>query len=486
MNEKIVLVSVKSDRVVHPLGPLYVGSALKKAGFDVKIYDVLPDRMDAEIIEILSLKPLFVGFSVFTGMRTAWTAEMSRKLKEHNPATIIVWGGIHPSLVPHQCLEENFVDIVVVGEGEQTAVELSISLQRNSDLRTVKGIGFKSNGKVLLNEARAQIENIDDCKLDWSLIDVEECIDVFVDGTRCMTYMSSRGCPFNCGFCYNRAFNKRRWRSHSVEHVVEEIMHLKEISGIDGIVFNDDNFMVDMPRAFKILNSLKNNGIKCVRLEMRLDLLNEKILDTIYELGVRTVFVGWESGSDRILKLINKGITREDIIDKFRLFVRYPQIGVSAAAIIGFPTETWEETCETIDMGIKIAELVPYNMTTFQTFLPYPGTDLYPLAIKAGFKPPKQSIDWGGYNTFYGDMELEWLPWATRATPRIFYRIDKYGKLLNHAPSSSFLRTLGKKICYFLSKSRLKHRFFYFPIEIFILHHFNRYYLDLKGKPIKR
>ncbi|MBU2541458.1 MAG: B12-binding domain-containing radical SAM protein [Candidatus Omnitrophica bacterium] len=486
MTNNIVLLNVKSDQVVYPLGLLYVGSALKRAGFDVKIYNILPEKIDENIDKIIELNPLFVGLSVFTGIHTAVAVKTSERLKQENPSLTIVWGGIHPSLIPGQCLLDAFVDIVVMGEGEETVVDLAQHLKNGSDLGDVKGIGFKSKDEIVINQPRPLIKNLDDFRIDWSLIDLRQCIDTVYTDTRYMGYMSSRGCPFNCGFCYNRAFNKRKWRSHSFEHVAGEIMDLKQRSGINGIVFFDDNFMVDVPRAIKILRFLKENGIKCVRLEMRLDILNEEILNTIYELGVRMVFVGWESGSNRMLKLIDKRITREEIIDKFRLFSRYPKIGVSASSIIGFPTETWQEICQTIDLGLEIAKSIPFNIITFQTFLPYPGTDMYQLAIKQGHKPPKHSCEWGGYNTFYGDMKLEWLPWANKETARIFYRIDKYGKLLNHAPSTTLLRTLGKKICYYLSRFRLHNRFFFLPFEIFLLHRFNRYYMDSKGRRKKR
>jgi radical SAM superfamily enzyme YgiQ (UPF0313 family) len=480
MINKIALINVKSDIAVHPLSLLYVGTALKKAGFEVEIYNITPDKIESEINEILAQDHLFVGFSVFTGMHTAVAAELSQQLKERNPSTVIVWGGIHPSLVPRQCLEEDFVDIVAIGEGEETAVELALALRDGRQMEFVKGIGFKSGDKIIMNEPRPLIDNLDACELDWSLVNIGDCIEITNEGIRNIPYITSRGCPFNCGFCYNLAFNKRKWRPLSFERVIRDIAHLKKISGINGIVFNDDNFMVDRKRALKILKFLQDNGIKCLKLEMRLDLLDERFLDEVQRLGVNSIFVGWESGSNRILKLINKGITREGIIEKMRLFSLYPQMKVIAAGIIGFPTETWQETCQTIDVGVKIAELVPSNTVTFQTFLPYPGTDLYPLAVREGFEPPRQAADWAGFNTFYGEMKLEWLPWATKTTPRVFYRIDKYGKLLSHGPSTSFLRTLGKKLCYFCAKLRLRFKFFYFPLEIFVLHRFNRYYLDSK------
>lgn len=486
MNERIALVAIKTDRVVYPLSILYVGSVLKNSGFDVKIYNILPNRIEDNIQEIIDSGPLFAGFSVFTGIHTAVAARMSQELKKRCPSLTIVWGGIHPSLVPRQCLEEDFVDITVMGEGEETAAELALALKQKSELKGIKGIGFKEGGEIFLNEARPLIKNLDNYGLDWSLMDIGDCIDKTTDGLRSISYMTSRGCPFNCGFCYNLAFNKRRWRPFSFEHVVKEIMYMKKIGGIEGVSFHDDNFMTNVPRALKIISFLKDNGIKCLKLEMRVDTLNEEVLSTVYKLGVRSIFIGWESGSNRVLKLINKGITREEILDKFKLLRRFPRLAVSAPAIIGFPTETMGEVCQTIDLGLRIAKLVPSNHIIFQTFLPYPGTELYPLAVKEGLVPPKRSLDWEGYNTFYGTMKLEWLPWATKRTPRDFYSIDKYGKLLNHATSSTLLRSIGKKICYYLARFRLKYKFFYLPVEIYILHRFNRYYLDLEGKPIKR
>src|SRR3989338_454172 len=382
MNKRIALVAIKTDRVVYPLSILYVGSALKKSGFEVKIYNILPNRIDDNIQEIIDPDPLFVGFSVFTVIRTAVAARMSQNLKQRSPSLKIVWGGIHPSLVPRQCLEEDFVDMAVVGEGEETAVELALALKQGYGLKGIKGVGFKEEGEIFLNEARPLIKNLDNYGLDWSLINIRGCIDKTTDGLRSISYMTSRGCPFNCGFCYNLAFNKRRWRPYSFEHVTGEIMHMKEIGGIEGVSFHDDNFMTNVPRALKIISFLKDNGIKCLKLEMRVDTLNKEILEAVYKLGVRSIFIGWESGSNRVLKLINKGITREEIIDKFKLLRRFPQIAVSAPAIIGFPTETRQEVYQTIGLGLKIAKLVPSNHIIFQTFLPYPGTELYPLAIK--------------------------------------------------------------------------------------------------------
>jgi len=120
--------------------------------------------------------------------------------------------------------------------------------------------------------------------------------------------------------------------------------------------------------------------------------------------------------------------------------------------------------------------MIPGIVVTYQTFLPYPGTDAYELALKEGLRPPSRTEDYEVYDTFGTSMPLEWLPWADRNTSKLFYRIDKYGKLLTHSESTSALRTLGKKILYNLAKFRLRHRFFAFPFEIFILFKFNRYY----------
>lgn len=476
-NKKIALVRIESDVVVHPLGLIFLGGVLKKAGYDPRIFNIFKEDILKTADEIAALQPLFVGLSTLTGAQTKYSYEISKAIKARDRNITIVWGGVHPTLMPEDCLKEECVDMVAMGEGEEMIVELADCIAKGGDPGSVKGIGFKRNGEHKTDSRRPFIQDLDRYDPDWSLVDnFEKCVTVLPDGRRQIDFVTSRGCPYNCGFCYNLKFNDRRWRKHSFEYVVDRIGYLRKRHNIRAIQFHDDNFFVDMNRAFGILEKLKDMDVIATSCMIRLEVLTEDILKRLKALGVRRIFVGVESGSGRILDLINKGLTRDMILKQFALLSRFPDISVTAAMIIGFPTETKEEIWQTVDLGVALSEIFPDIVVTFQTFIPYPGSYLYQLAIENGFRLPKDMSDYDTFDTFTGKMDLTWIPWADKDTKKLFYRIDKYGKLLTHSKGSNMMRTLGKEALYRISKARLKSRFFAFPWEIEILYRFNRYY----------
>ena len=476
--DTIYLINLTSDRIIHPLGLLYVGSPLKKEGYSVKIIHTTFDEIPRKTQEILSESPLFVGFTVLTGKHVAFAAEFSREIKRGNSKIPIIWGGVHPSLLPDQCLKDDFVDIVVIGEGEKTIVEIAKVIKNSGDLKNVYGIGFKDkNGKFVITKPNDFI-NLDDIQISWELVDFSEwCFVDYTTQRKVVDFITSRGCTYNCGFCYNKAFNKRRWRTHSIEFVVENLKMLKKDYGINQISFCDDNFCTDIDRAIKIVELLNEIDIMSSYLQFRIPSLNENLLKQLQKLGTKRILLGIESGSNRILELINKGITRELVIEKMKLLSKFPDISVNAAMIIGYPTESMKEIEMTIDLGIEISRLVPSAVVTLQTYLPFPGSDLYNLAIKEGFIPPNRNSGWGVFDAFDNrDMNLTWLPWADRNTIELFYRMDKYSKLLTHSPSDMWYRTIAKKIFYLAARERLKRRFFSFPFELYFQNKFNRYF----------
>lgn len=475
--KRVCLVRVESDMVMHPLGLLYLGGELKKAGYDVTVYNIFEREIAATVDAIVRAKPLFVGFSTLTGIQTKYTYEMSKAIRARDKDITIVWGGVHPTLLPGDCLKEECCDIACMGEGEEMVVELADCLASGGDLRAVSGVAFKENGRHLIGQRRSFIKDLDRFEPDWTLVgDMERCVTHLPDGRRQMDFVASRGCPFNCSFCYNLKFNDRKWRKHSFEYVIDKIGYLRRAHDIRAIHFHDDNFFVDMPRAFRILEKLYEMDVIATSCMIRLEAVSEEVLTRLKALGVRRIFIGIESGSDRILKLINKETTRELIFEKFALLSRFKDIAVTAACIIGFPTETWDDIYQTIDLGVSLSELFPDIVVTFQTFIPYPGSHLYDIASQSGFSLPANMSEYDRFDTYKGTMELSWLPWADARTKTVFYRIDKYGKMLTHSKGSNIARTIGKEFLYRLSKARLRSRFFAFPWEIAVLHKFNRYY----------
>lgn len=483
MNKKILLLKIEQESVYNPLGLLYVGSYLKNNGYDVELEIIPIDAfLEVSFVEdkartIAEKNYIFIGFSVLTGPQTRYSAILSKKIKEYNKTIPIVWGGIHPSLLSRDTLKEQYVDVVVKGEGERTALELADVFSKGNDIEKIEGIGYKKENNLFFNKERSLIENLDEIALDWSLIDVGKCIfEVQGRKVKGFIYLTSRGCLYNCSFCYNKVFNKRRWRTHSIERILQDIKYLKEKFDIETVAFMDDHFFIDKKRTFEILSELKKIGINCAEFLLRVDEITEDSVEKLANLNVRRLFVGVESGNDRILSLMNKNTTRKMIIEKFKTLSRYKNLAINCAMIIGYPTETMKEIEDTIDLGIKLSNMIPGAVVTFQTFLPYPGTDAYELALREGYEPPARTEDYEIFDTFGYALPISWLPWAGNNTSKLFYRIDKYGKLLTHSKSTSPLRTFGKKLFYNLAKFRLRHRFFSFPFEIFILFKFNRYY----------
>lgn len=291
---------------IVPLGLLHIGSALKNAGYQVKVIHCTELEIDKYVDEIVRVQPLWVGFSVITGPQTSHSAWMSKKIKARSEIPV-VWGGIHPSLLPEQCLQEDYIDIVVIGEGEETALELTRRLESKKGLEELLGLGFKSrvNGqlKPCINPRRRFIKDLDADKyrLDFELLDVPSYFLKVGTGKyeRVFSYKTSRGCPFDCGFCYNREFNLRGWRAKSAEGVIGDISYLKKTYGINGVKFYDDQFYVNRKRALKILDGI---GIPA-KTDISLNLVTEDLAARIKEFNVFDILTGIESGSDRILKL---------------------------------------------------------------------------------------------------------------------------------------------------------------------------------------
>ncbi len=469
---KICLVQVDdvrdySTRLI-PLGPLHVGSALKKAGYSVEIIHCTQEDIDKKAEKILEEEPLFVGFSVITGIQTLHSAIMSKRIKRKSSVPII-WGGIHPSLLPESCLKEDYIDMVVVGEGEETIIEVADMLKSKEPLGDVKGIGYKRYQNRMtsynLNPPRPFIKNLDEYRIDFKLLNMEDYLTSAEAGgyKRITGYKSSRGCPYDCGFCYNQRFNKGQWRAYSTETVLEDIEFLKREYKIDGIRFYDDNFYVDKKRAQAILRGI---GIPAYS-EIRADMLDEKLAEQIKDAGCLGLLVGIESGSDRLLELVNKRCKIEDLMKKAELIAKY-KLPVTYSAIIGLPTETKEETKKTIDLLLSIYDKSDKNNTVVVTgvYLPYPGTSLYSLAIKEGFNPPEATEGWAGIDRSRHEFSLPWI------NTEYGYRVRKYFEFLSY--NIKFLNAWFK--------FRIKYNFFLFPLDIMIINCLSNKIIEDKSK----
>jgi radical SAM superfamily enzyme YgiQ (UPF0313 family)/glycosyltransferase involved in cell wall biosynthesis len=400
-----------------PYGILYIGSHLKKAGFNVKLHHFSEFGIDSKVKEIAESNPLWVGLSVLSGLTTLYSAEFSRKLKAVSN-TKIVWGGHHPSLTTEQTLSQDYVDIVAIGFGEDVSVELSQALTNSRDLNHVPGLGYKDNGELKYTSKRLFNKNIDRFTIDWHLLDMRHYVRELPDGKKYVAIFSSRGCPFNCAFCSTRMYSGTFWAGHSVAYILELIDSLeKVISPIGVVAFSDDNVMINKERGFEIILSLRDRGIRTDYINIRVDQLSDEVVKFFNDIGVISVFFGFESGVPRILELMNKRITREQILNTVKL-LKDTNLGVVASGILGIPTESEEEVKENVSFALKIWELIPYGAVSLFRFMPLPGTDLTNLAAKNGFKIPGSPDEWKRIDPQGPFYEMPWLDWITRAKLR--------------------------------------------------------------------
>lgn len=469
--KKIVLIQINysedhSEKIL-PLGILSVGSALKKSGYEVELINITENEIDKTVSYLTDHPPLYVGISVMTGIQTQHSAQLSRKIKAKSNLPI-VWGGIHPSLMPKQCLEEDYIDYIVISEGEVTIVELTKKIIDGTPLGDTTGLGYKKDGQVVVNQKRSFITNLDDYRLNFSLLDMEKFIFSLGENKRVIAYKASRGCPFNCSFCYNNEFNLNKWRKWSIDAVVADINFLKERYNIDAVKFYDDNFFVDKRHAFEILEKIKLPS----HLEIRIDSITDEIAAKMKKYEVFDMLIGVESGSNRILELIDKNFTVDKVIEAVKILQKY-DLPASYSVIVGLPTETKEEFEMTIDLLYKIYGIHPRAAFTLGAYLPYPGSKMYQFAIEQGFDPPKDTESWGKIDRFRKSFTSPWVD------VKKVWRIREYFKILNWklGPVRGWL------------KWRIRHRFFALPIDIYIIEFLSNIALEQKspiGKLMRR
>lgn len=408
-----------------PFPLLYVGGALKKAGYEVEVIHCTANEMDKYVDKIVAKKPDFVGFSVLTGLPTLYSAEMSQKIKNKSDIPI-VWGGIHPSILPQQCLQEDYIDIVVIGEGEETTVELAQRLKNKKSIDDLKGIGFKTRyGDYRINLERTFINELDKYRMDFQLVDLERYIDERITLanrtkkiTRSIGYITSRGCPFSCAFCYNQAFNKRQWRAYSMSVIEKDIEFLKNTYGVNRIQFWDDNFFANKGRAIEILKKIEIPS----GLDIRIDSIDEELARKFNDLSVDFLLIGAESGSDRILRLMDKKFDSAQTLEKVKILAKY-NINTLYSFILAVPTETKEELEQTLDFMLKIHRLHKESSFTIGMYQPYPGTELYKLAVKEGFRSPETTEEWNLVDRWRNTVTLPWIEQKKALHIRLLFAI---------------------------------------------------------------
>lgn len=398
-NAELFSIGIKAP----PLGLAYLASMLEKSGHEVKIIDAPAlDLSIPQIKDILSKdQPEIIGITASTPMiHDAYN--VARAAKEVCPNSTVILGGPHPTFLPIETLQEcPSADIVCIGEGEETIVELAETIKGKMDLSGVRGIAFRTrDGRIVRTEPRPLIRDLDSLPFPaWHLLSMDKYTVLGKKAVICHV-MSSRGCPFQCIFCSSSRVFGKKYRARSAKNVVDEIEFLVSEYNPGSIEFSDDEFTLNQKRTEEICSELKRRGIDIAwACGSRVDTISRSLLRKMREAGCSFIYYGIESASQRILDFIKKGITIEQIKRAVEM-TKEAGIKMMGSFIVGFPDETREEIKSTLHFPKKLN--IDYVQFTIAT--PYPGTELYEMAKRENLLLTE---DWSWYTTLRPVMALK-------------------------------------------------------------------------------
>lgn len=371
----------RSHYVVPPIGLGYLATALRFAGYrDLKIIDCIKDNLSPHNFgeSVKSLNPRIIGFQVFSSDLTA--ADLCMKsTKAFLPRTTLLAGGPHVSATGSQILQEMpLIDFGFVGEAEAGLPMLVDRLlgRKQIDYEKIPGLVWREGTAPRTNE-RIFVNNLDSLGFPaWDLMPPDGYPDApqgaFYKQFPIAPIATSRGCPYSCAFCGSPVNMGRRLRLRSLSHVLAEMELLRDTYGVKEFHFIDDMFNASKKRVIEFCRMLegKNWGISySFPNGLRLNTIDEEMLKCMKKTGAYSFTVGIESGSQRVLDLMNKKLTVEMIREKVNLISK-AGLEPNGFFLLGFPGETREEMRLTLDL----AKSLPLKRAHFSNFLPLPGT----------------------------------------------------------------------------------------------------------------
>ena len=455
-----------------PLGILAISTPLLRAGYTVSLIDstITPNFKQRVLEEVKDA--LCLGISLVTGPMIRETVEISKAVKAWNKDFPIILGGWHPSLLPDQTLQAEYVDMVVVGQGEAAMLEVSERLRCGNTVDGIPGVGFKRDGRLVFNPPRALKPLVEMPPKAYHLADFDAYEKLC--GRRWAMYTSSLACPYNCSYCTNAGVYGRQWNALPAEQVVEETVDLTTRYRLQLLWVIDDNFLVDIDRALKIAEGLVRVGAQfrwsiqtTTNLTARLSVDELRLL---HRAGLDQICHGVESASPKVLKLMNKGF--QDLESLPGLCERCLAAGIrpSFNIIFGYPGEGPQEQHETVQFVMKICRQFPGAEFWTNIFTPYPGAPVMLQAKELGIDVPRSLDGWADFFPRY--TVLPWLNGKGHArlqTMRDYLRIAFDRKPIAKRDPNRMVKTLQWALSY-PAQWRLNRNFYGAPVELWLNH----------------
>ncbi len=434
---RVILINVPLDSVLRdghvdpvtsylfynsaPLGLLYIAAVLERAGVVVEALDAAAEKLDiaATVRRVEHFKPDLIALGantvVFEGAQ-----ELARSLKGAMPAVPIVLGGYHVTLVPHEAMAEPCFDVGVIDEAEFTVAELVAHYQGRRSLDSVEGIVYREGGALRFTPPRKKLRKLDALPFPARHLlspNLYKPVPVDEHAMPKFSMVTSRGCPHACGFCQK---SRSGYRSRKPRHVVDELEHLIRDFGARDIAFVDSLFCANKKRVMAICDEIIRRGVKISwTCSSRVEVVDKEMLQRMKDAGCWRTRFGVESGSDRVLEFISKGITKE----KIRNAITWAdEVGLRPKAF--FMVGHMPDTPETIRETIDFAKSIPLHDVTVQINTLLPKTPQMEIWEREGEK-------WGRVINRSTDEKSFWeptfVPWGMESEDlidahRSFYR----------------------------------------------------------------
>jgi radical SAM superfamily enzyme YgiQ (UPF0313 family) len=377
---------------IEPIGLMYVSSMLRARGHETFFFDTKLSAHLEEYVE--TLKPQVIAYSIVTGTHHYY-AELNRNLKRRR-SFIAIFGGPHATFFP-DFIEEEGVDVVCLGEGEEAMAEVIQRLAEGKPIKDVENFWVKEDEKIYRNPVRPLNTSLDSLPFpDRDLI-----YQYPAYRTRSNKYvLTSRGCPFDCTYCFNHSLKKLYHgkgvfcRKRSIESVAKEIEELKEKAPVKRIQFFDDVFILDKKWVLEFCKVYQERIRLPFICYVRVNLVDEDIIEALKYAGVVTITFAIETADDYLRnRVLKRRITDEQILRTVELLHQY-KIRFFIQNMIGLPGETLDKAMNTLKLNARCKP----SYAIASIFQPYPGTELTQYAIENGYYDGKEEIH---YDSFY-------------------------------------------------------------------------------------
>lgn len=373
-----VLFLLKNENFLAPLGLCVISAAVRKGGHDVYLCE-LNSQDPFNCIE--KIQPDVIAYSSSTGEAKHYL-RLNRLIKNRFPRIFTIMGGPHPTFYP-QLIQDNNLDAICVGEGEEAFIDLLRALSMKESLDCIPNIVTpNSTGKVTV---RNLIDDLDSLPFpDYDLIYNNTSLGQYP----LKSIITSRGCPYNCTYCFNSVWREiyrgkgRVVRRHSVDYVINEIKYVKERWPLSFVKFYDDIFVYQTDEWLERFSLKYKKHINLPFFILtRADILTEQIVRLLKEAGCHTISMSIEAGNEKVRnEVLKRGMTNQQIIDAHRLCDKYG-IYTFTNCIIGLPDTNIKHDIDSIDLSIECRAA----WAEFLIFHPYPGTELGKMSINKGY-----------------------------------------------------------------------------------------------------